>query len=130
MMRVVLPHYRSILPYITDDQEAKASIELMLSSPDFDQHIEKFFIDDIKDNLQGPINEKMMKSGELANQMVTLAGNILKGLTAMKNAAGTRTSDLDNNIETRESRSSGSMLQTMMNVGYGLKQFLNMYSAL
>ena len=48
MMKVVLPHYRSILPYITDDVEAKIAVETMLASPDFDKHIEKFFIDDIK----------------------------------------------------------------------------------
>ena len=41
-----------------------------------------------------------MKSGELANQIVNLFGNVMKGLTAMRNAAN-RVDVLDNNIESR-----------------------------
>jgi hypothetical protein len=87
--------------------------------------MEEFFIEDIKENLQGPINEKLVGRSKLANQIVTSGGNIVDALSAMrqKNLGG----DLETNeIESRQH--TPSMIETFIIIGQELRNLYNAYS--
>merc|ERR1719431_1319241 len=101
LLKGVLPQAPYLLPLLTEDEEMQEKVLNIIQTEDFQDNMESYFLDDIKKNLQGPINERLVKSGRLASKVVDVMTKFMDAVTVGKAALG------DNTVRTGRSEKVG-----------------------
>jgi len=94
LLKGLMPHVPALLPLVVSDPEMRERAEETFMSPEFQENIEKYFVENIKSDIQAPLNRQIIQSSETVMYMVKLMNNFfdyfMGGATkVLQNDAGT-----------------------------------------
>jgi len=72
LLKGSLPYIPKVLPAVIHDPTTRARAVEILESEDFQNNIEKYFIQNVKTEIQGPMNRQIMQSTDAVNYMVQM----------------------------------------------------------
>jgi len=75
LLKGLMPHVPAMLPLLVSDPEMRSRAEETFMSPEFQENIEQYFVQNIKDDIQAPLNRQIVKSSETIMYMVKLLNN-------------------------------------------------------
>jgi hypothetical protein len=75
LLKGLMPHVPQLLPLIVQDPEMRQRAEDTFMSQDFQDNIEEYFVDNIKSDIQAPLNRQIIKSSETIMYMVKIFNN-------------------------------------------------------
>jgi hypothetical protein len=77
LLKGVMPHVPKMLPVMISDPEVRRRAEEMFDSDDFKTNIDQFFVENIKNDIQAPLNRQILKSSETVMYSVDLLNNLV-----------------------------------------------------
>jgi len=75
LLKGIMPHVPVLLPMVISDPETRSRAEEMFMSDEFQNNIEQYFVDNIKSDIQAPLNRQIIQSSESVMYMVKLINN-------------------------------------------------------
>jgi len=84
----VLPHVPRLLPVFVSDPELRERAALTFESEDFKNNIEEYFVQNIKTDIQSPLNRQILKSSETVMYAVELLNNLITAFMGPENQNG------------------------------------------
>jgi len=75
LLKGLMPHVPQMLPLLVTDPEMRSRAEETFMSPEFQENIEQYFVENIKSDIQAPLNRQIIKSSETIMYMVKLMNN-------------------------------------------------------
>lgn len=77
LLKGVLPHVPRMLPMIISDPDMREKVEDTFTSQEFLDNLEQYFVDNIKNDIQAPLNRQIVKSSETIMYFVDIMDNML-----------------------------------------------------
>jgi len=77
LLKGLMPHVPQLLPLVVSDPDMREKAEATFLSPEFQENIERYFVDNIKTDIQAPLNRQIIQSSETVMYLVKLANNFL-----------------------------------------------------
>jgi hypothetical protein len=77
LLKGVLPHVPRLLPMFVSDPELRERAAATFDSEDFKNNIESYFVENIKADIQSPLNKQILKSSETVMYAVELLNNLV-----------------------------------------------------
>jgi len=100
LLKGLMPHVPQLLPLVVSDPDMREKAEATFLSPEFQENIERYFVENIKTDIQAPLNRQIIQSSETVMYLVKLANNFLDyfsgGATATKVKGGNDLGTTDN----------------------------------
>jgi len=91
LLKGLMPHVPQMLPLLVSDPEMRSRAEETFMSPEFQENIESYFVENIKSDIQAPLNRQIIKSSETIMYIVKIMNNFfdyfMGGATAALNGA-------------------------------------------
>merc|ERR1711913_197503 len=75
LLKGMMPHVPQMLPFLISDPEMRSRAEETFLSPEFQENIEEYFVNNIKSDVQAPLNRQIIKSSETIMYIVKLMNN-------------------------------------------------------
>jgi len=75
LLKGIMPHVPAVLPMVISDPELRSRAEETFMSPDFQENIEEYFVQNIKSDIQGPLNRQIIQSSETVMYLVKIMNN-------------------------------------------------------
>jgi len=75
LLKGLMPHVPQMLPFLITDPEMRSRAEQTFMDPDFQENIEAYFVQNIKSDVQAPLNRQIIKSSETIMYIVKLMNN-------------------------------------------------------
>jgi hypothetical protein len=75
LLKGIMPHVPALLPMVISDPVTRSRAEELFLSEDFQNNIEEYFVDNIKADVQAPINRQIIQSSETVMYVVKLINN-------------------------------------------------------
>ena len=75
LLKGIMPHVPALLPMVISDPVTRSRAEELFLSEDFQNNIEEYFVDNIKADIQAPINRQIIQSSETVMYVVKLMNN-------------------------------------------------------
>jgi len=75
LLKGLMPHVPAMLPLLVSDPEMRSRAEATFMDPEFQENIEQYFVENIKSDIQAPLNRQILQSSETIMYMVKLANN-------------------------------------------------------
>jgi len=79
LLKGSLPYLPKVLPAVISDEATRERAVRILESDDFQNNIEKYFVENVKSEIQAPMNRQIMQSTEAIKYMVDL----IKGFSSV-----------------------------------------------
>lgn len=79
LLKGVMPHVPRVLPMVISDPDMAEKAVATFESDEFKNNIEEYFVNNIKNDIQAPLNRQIMKSSETILQGVDLMNNLIDG---------------------------------------------------
>lgn len=79
LLKGSLPYLPKVLPAVISDEVTRERAVRILESDDFQNNIEKYFVENVKTEIQAPMNRQIMQSTEAIKYMVDL----IKGFSSI-----------------------------------------------
>jgi hypothetical protein len=92
LLKGVMPHVPRMLPVLISDPEMREKVSDTFTSQEFMDNLEGYFVDNIKNDIQAPLNRQIIKSSETIMYFVDLMDSMLTsfmGPAQEKNDLGT-----------------------------------------
>merc|ERR1712016_381573 len=64
LLKGLMPHVPQMLPFLITDPEMRSRAEETFLDPEFQENIEEYFVNNIKTDVQAPLNRQIIKSSE------------------------------------------------------------------
>jgi len=77
LLKGVLPHVPKMLPVLISDPEMRQKVEDTFTSQEFMDNLENYFVENIKTDIQAPLNRQIVRSSETIMYFVDLMDNML-----------------------------------------------------
>lgn len=77
LLKGVMPHVPRMLPVLVSDPEARLRAQETFESEDFKNNIEKYFVENIKTDIQAPLNRQILRSSETVMQTVDVMNQLI-----------------------------------------------------
>merc|ERR1712061_122334 len=77
LLKGVLPHVPRMLPVIISDPDIRQRVEDTFTSQEFMDNLEGYFVHNIKNDIQAPLNRQIIKSSETIMYFVDIMDNML-----------------------------------------------------
>jgi len=77
LLKGVLPHVPKMLPVLISDPEMRQKVEDTFTSQEFMDNLENYFVENIKTDIQAPLNRQIVRSSEQIMYFVDLMDNML-----------------------------------------------------
>jgi hypothetical protein len=77
LLKGLMPHVPAMLPLVISDPEMRERAEETFMSPEFQDNIEEYFVNNIKSDIQAPLNRQIIQSSETVMYVVKLMNNFL-----------------------------------------------------
>lgn len=87
LLKGLMPHVPQLLPLVVSDPEMRERAEATFMSAEFQDNIEEYFVDNIKADIQAPLNRQIIKSSETIMYMVKIFNNFFDYFTSGAQAA-------------------------------------------
>lgn len=91
LLKGVMPHVPAMLPLVVSDPEMRERVLDTFMAPDFQENIDQYFVDNIKSDIQAPLNRQIIQSSETVMYIVKLMNNFFDYF--MGGAAGVMQND-------------------------------------
>jgi hypothetical protein len=101
LLKGVLPHVPRMLPVIISDPETRQKVEDTFTSQEFLDNLEDYFVYNIKNDIQAPLNRQIVRSSETIMYFVEMMDKMLTTFMGPKNAAA---NNVDNDLGTTDNR--------------------------
>jgi len=75
LLKGVMPHVPALLPLVVSDPEMRVRAEETFMSPEFQDNIEEYFVQNIKSDIQAPLNRQIIQSSETVMYFVKIMNN-------------------------------------------------------
>jgi len=75
LLKGLMPHVPQMLPLLVTDPEMRSRAEETFMSPEFQENIEQYFVENIKADIQAPVNKQILRSSETIMYIVKLINN-------------------------------------------------------
>lgn len=75
LLKGLMPHVPALLPLVVSDPEMRMRAEETFMSPEFQENIEEYFVQNIKSDIQAPLNRQIIQSSETVMYLVKLMNN-------------------------------------------------------
>jgi len=75
LLKGLMPHVPALLPLVVSDPEMRERAEETFMSPEFQENIESYFVENIKSDIQAPLNRQIIQSSETVMYIVKLMNN-------------------------------------------------------
>merc|ERR1712173_10939 len=75
LLKGLMPHVPQMLPFLITDPDMRSRAEETFLSPEFQENIEEYFVNNIKSDVQAPLNRQIIKSSETIMYIVKLMNN-------------------------------------------------------
>merc|ERR1712168_793267 len=75
LLKGLMPHVPAMLPLLVSDPEMRSRAEATFMDPEFQENIEQYFVQNIKDDIQAPLNRQILQSSETIMYLVKLSNN-------------------------------------------------------
>jgi len=75
LLKGIMPHVPALLPMVIADPATRSRAEELFMSEDFQNNIEEYFVENIKADVQAPINRQIIQSSETVMYVVKLINN-------------------------------------------------------
>jgi len=75
LLKGLMPHVPALLPLVVSDPEMRMRAEETFMSPEFQENIESYFVENIKSDIQAPLNRQIIQSSETVMYIVKLMNN-------------------------------------------------------
>lgn len=98
LLKGVLPHVPRMLPLMISDPEMRERVAETFTSDDFVNNIEEYFVQNIKSDIQAPINRQIIKSSETIMYFIDVFEGLAKSFFAPTH------SDSDNDLGTTDNK--------------------------
>lgn len=112
LLKGVLPHVPRMLPVLISDPEMRERVAETFTSEEFINNIESYFVQNIKNDIQAPINRQIIKSSETIMYFIDVFEGLAKSFFS---ASG----DSDNDVGTTDNKprsdSNFGMLENVLN---------------
>lgn len=89
LLKGVLPHVPRMLPVLISDPDIRQKVEDTFTSQEFMDNLEGYFVDNIKNDIQAPLNRQIIKSSETIMYFVDILDNMLGTFMGPRNDQGT-----------------------------------------
>lgn len=91
LLKGVMPHVPRMLPFVISDNVMRQKVEDTFTSQEFLDNLESYFVDNIKNDIQAPLNRQIIKSSETIMYFVDIMDSMLTSFMGPKenNDAGT-----------------------------------------
>jgi len=93
LLKGVLPHVPRMLPVLISDPEMREKVADTFTSEEFINNIESYFVQNIKNDIQAPINRQIIKSSETIMYFIDVFEGLAKTFFAA-NADSVETNDV------------------------------------
>ncbi|XP_059091957.1 uncharacterized protein LOC131887382 [Tigriopus californicus] len=87
LLKGVMPHVPRMLPVLVSDPEARLRAQETFESEDFKKNIEKYFVENIKTDIQAPLNRQILRSSETVMQTVDVMNQLINTFMGSPNNA-------------------------------------------
>jgi len=75
LLKGLMPHVPAMLPLLVSDPEMRSRAEATFMDPEFQENIEQYFVENIKSDIQAPLNRQILQSSETIMYLVKLSNN-------------------------------------------------------
>jgi len=75
LLKGLMPHVPQLLPILVSDPEMRSRAEETFMSEEFQNNIEQYFVENIKADIQAPLNRQIIKSSETIMYVVKILNN-------------------------------------------------------
>jgi len=99
LLKGVMPHVPRMLPVLISDPEMREKVSDTFTSQEFMDNLEGYFVDNIKNDIQAPLNRQIIKSSETIMYFVEIMDSMLTSFMGPK--------EQDNDIGTTDHRPRG-----------------------
>lgn len=77
LLKGVMPYVPKVLPAVIPDPETRRRAEETFLSDEFKENIEAYFVDNIKNEIQAPLNRQIIKSSETIMSVVDMIETLI-----------------------------------------------------
>jgi hypothetical protein len=77
LLKGVLPHVPRMLPVLISDPDMRQKVEDTFTSQEFMDNLEGYFVDNIKNDIQAPLNRQIVRSSETIMYFVEMMDKML-----------------------------------------------------
>jgi len=95
LLKGVLPHVPRMLPVLISDPDMRQKVEDTFTSQEFLDNLEGYFVENIKNDIQAPLNRQIVRSSETIMYVVEMMDKMLTTFMGPKD---------DNDIGTTDNR--------------------------
>lgn len=110
LLKGVLPHVPRMLPVLISDPEMRERVSETFTSEEFINNIESYFVQNIKNDIQAPINRQIIKSSETIMYFIDVFEGLAKSFFAANDDNGNDLGTTDNKPRSDSGLLSGSTL--------------------
>jgi len=96
LLKGVMPHVPRMLPVLISDPEMREKVSDTFTSQEFMDNLEGYFVDNIKNDIQAPLNRQIIKSSETIMYFVEIMDSMLNSFMGPK--------EQDNDLGTTDHR--------------------------
>jgi len=96
LLKGVMPHVPRMLPVLISDPEMREKVSDTFTSQEFMDNLEGYFVDNIKNDIQAPLNRQIIKSSETIMYFVEIMDSMLTSFMGPK--------EQDNDLGTTDHR--------------------------
>jgi len=96
LLKGVMPHVPRMLPVLISDPEMREKVSDTFTSQEFMDNLEGYFVDNIKNDIQAPLNRQIIKSSETIMYFVEILDSMLSSFMGPK--------EQDNDLGTTDHR--------------------------
>jgi len=75
LLKGIMPHVPALLPLVVSDPEMRMRAEETFMSPEFQENIQEYFVQNIKSDIQAPLNRQIVQSSETVMYIVKIMNN-------------------------------------------------------
>jgi len=93
LLKGVMPHVPRMLPVLISDPEMREKVSDTFTSQEFMDNLEGYFVDNIKNDIQAPLNRQIIKSSETIMYFVDIMDGMLNSFMGPKEGNDVGTTD-------------------------------------
>jgi len=95
LLKGVMPYVPKVLPAVIPDPAVRRRAEEAFLSEDFKNNIESYFVDNIKNEIQAPLNRQIIKSSETIMSVIDMVETLMSAfLPNQSDATGVNDNDI------------------------------------
>jgi len=100
LLKGVMPYVPKVLPAVIPDPAVRRRAEEAFLSEDFKENIESYFVDNIKNEIQAPLNRQIIKSSETIMSVIEMIETLMNAFLPTQSDAN----GMDNDIGTTDNQ--------------------------